>query len=79
MISDENRKRVIEKMSAYLVERLMSEKNLSRDIAGETLKKSLLYEMLLDSETDMYLESRESLWEYLTDEMNGHPENLLIF
>lgn len=66
-------------MSAYLVERLMSEKNLSRDIAGETLKKSLLYEMLLDSETDMYLESRESLWEYLTDEMNGHPENLLIF
>ena len=43
MISDENRKRVIEKMSAYLVERLMSEKNLSRDIAGETLKKSLLY------------------------------------
>ena len=79
MISDENRKRVIEKMSAYLVERLMSEKNLSRDIAGETLKKSLLYEMLLDSETDMYLESRDSLWEYLTDEMNGHPENLLIF
>ena len=79
MISDENRKRVIEKMSAFLVERLMSEKNLSRDIAGETLKKSLLYEMLLDSETDMYLESRESLWEYLTDEMNGHPENLLIF
>ena len=79
MISDENRKRVIEKMSAYLVERLMSEKNLSRDLAGETLKKSLLYEMLLDSETDMYLESRESLWEYLTDEMNGHPENLLIF
>ena len=79
MISDENRKRVIEKMSAYLVERLMSEKNLSRDIAGETLKKSLLYEMLLDLETDMYLESRESLWEYLTDEMNGHPENLLIF
>ena len=79
MISDENRKRVIEKMSAYLVERLMSEKNLSRDIAGETLKKSLLYVMLLDSETDMYLESRESLWEYLTDEMNGHPENLLIF
>ena len=79
MISDENRKRVIEKMSAYLVERLMSEKNLSRDIARETLKKSLLYEMLLDSETDMYLESRESLWEYLTDEMNGHPENLLIF
>ncbi len=79
MISDENRKRVIEKMSAYLVERLMSEKNLSRDIAGETLKKSLLYEMLLDSETDMYLESREALWEYLTDEMNGHPENLLIF
>ena len=79
MISDENRKRVIEKMSAYLVERLMLEKNLSRDIAGETLKKSLLYEMLLDSETDMYLESRESLWEYLTDEMNGHPENLLIF
>jgi len=79
MISDENRKRVIEKMSAYLVERLMSEKNLSRDIAGETLKKSLLYEMLLDSETDMYLESRESLWEYLTDEMNGHPEILLIF
>ena len=79
MISDENRKRVIEKMSAYLVERLMSEKNLSRDIAGETLKKSLLYEMLLDSETDMYLESVESLWEYLTDEMNGHPENLLIF
>ena len=48
-------------MSAYLVERLMSEKNLSRDIAGETLKKSLLYEMLLDSETDMYLESVESL------------------
>ena len=79
MISDENRKRVIEKMSAYIVERLMSEKNLSRDIAGETLKKSLLYEMLLDLETDMYLESGESLWEYLTDEMNGHPENLLIF
>lgn len=79
MISDENRKRVIEKMSAYLVERLMSEKNLSRDIAGETLKKSLLYEMLLDSETDMYLESRESLWEYLTDEMNGNPEKLLLF
>jgi hypothetical protein len=47
MISDENRKRVIEKMSAYLVERLMSEKNLSRDIAGETLKKSLLYEMAM--------------------------------
>ena len=79
MISDENRKRVIEKMSAYLVERLMSEKNLSRDIAGETLKKSLLYEMLLDSETDIYLEFVESLWEYLTDEMNGHSENLLIF
>ena len=79
MVSRKEKKRAIRSLSAYLVERLMTEKNLSRDTALETLMKTLLYEMLMDPETDMYLESRESLWEYLTDEMNGNPEKLLIF
>ena len=79
MVSSAAKKRAIRSLSAYLVERLMTEKNLSRDTALETLMKTLLYEMLMDPETDMYLESRESLWEYLTDEMNGNPEKLLIF
>ena len=55
----------------------MNEKGCSRNEAVELLIKTTVYEALMDEETDLYLESRESVLEILKEELAGNPYRLL--
>lgn len=70
-------KRAIRTISAYLVERLMKSQSLTRNDAVEMLMHTACYEALMDPETDLYLESKESVWDILIQEINGNPYRLL--
>ncbi|MBR1796676.1 MAG: hypothetical protein IJ757_01480 [Clostridiales bacterium] len=77
MITSADQKRCMRNIAAYLVEYLMKEKTCSRDRAVELLLKTTVYEALMDSETDLYLESRESVLDILKEELAGNPYRLL--
>lgn len=70
-------KSVTRKQAVYLVEQIMKMKSCSRDEAVEILMQTSVYAALMDPETDLYLESRESLFSMLQDEMNGNPSAIL--
>ena len=74
--ADQNR--VIRSIAVYLVEQLMQLKNCSRDEAVSILMQTTVYEALLDTETDLYLESRESVFDILKEELGGNPYRLLV-
>lgn len=69
--------RVIRSIAAYLVEQLMQMKSISRDEAVGVLMQTTVYEALMDPETDLYLESRESVLDILREELAGNPYRLL--
>ena len=73
-----NKKRVMRSIAAFLVEYIMSYKGCSRDEAVEFLIKTTVYEALMDEETDLYLESRESVLDILKEELAGNPYRLLV-
>ena len=73
-----NKKRVMRSIAAFLVEYIMSDKGCSRDEAVEFLIKTTVYEALMDEETDMYLESMESVLDILKEELAGNPYRLLV-
>ena len=73
-----NKKRVMRSIAAFLVEYIMSDKGCSRDEAVEFLIKTTVYEALMDEETDLYLESRESVLDILKEELAGNPYRLLV-
>ncbi len=70
--------RTIRNISAYLVEQLMKMKNCSRDEAVNLLIQTTVYEALMDTATDLYLESREAVFDILTEELAGNPSKLLM-
>lgn len=77
MISGANQKKVIRSIAAFLVEYIMEEKRCSRDEAVAILIKTTVYEALMDADTDLYLESRESVLDILKEELAGNPYRLL--
>lgn len=70
--------RVIRSIAAFLVEQLIEMKKCSRDEALAILMQTTVYEALMDPKTDLYLESRESVMDILTEELAGNPYRLLI-
>lgn len=74
--ADQNR--VIRSIAVYLVEQLMKMKNCSRDEAVSVLMRTMVYEALMDPETDLYLESREAVLDILKEELAGNPYRLLV-
>lgn len=70
--------RVIRSIAAYLVEQLMEMKQCSRNEAVAILMQTTAYAALMDPETDLYLESRESVMDILTEELAGNPYRLLL-
>lgn len=78
MIKQCDIKKVVRIISAYLVEELMKYKNITRDEALELLMQTTCYEALMDSETELYLESKEAVWEILKEELLGNPYRILV-
>ncbi len=77
MITSANQKKAMRNIAVFLVECMMNEKGCSRNEAVELLIKTTVYEALMDEETDLYLESRESVLEILKEELAGNPYRLL--
>ena len=65
-------------ITVFLVEYIMKDKGYSRDEAVELLMKTTVYAALMDEETDLYLESRESVLDTLKEELAGNPYRLLV-
>jgi hypothetical protein len=78
MIKQSDIKKVMRIISAYLVEELMKYKNITRDEALELLMQTTCYEALMDSETELYLESKEAVWDILKEELSGNPYRILV-
>lgn len=70
--------RMMRRIAAFLVEQLIEMKKCSRDEALVILMQTAVYEALMDPETDLYLESRESVMDILTEELAGNPYRLLL-
>ena len=70
-------KRIIRNLTVYLVEKYMTANDCSRDEALVSLMKTVTFEALMDPETELFLESRESLWHILCEELDGNNEALL--
>ena len=77
MITRADQKKAMRNIAAFLVEYIMYDKGCSRDEAVEFLIKTTVYEALMDEETDLYLESRESVLDILKEELAGNPYRLL--
>lgn len=74
--TDQNR--VMRSIAAFLVEQLIDIKKCSRDEALALLMQTTVYEALMDTETDLYLESREAVLDILKEELAGNPYRLLV-
>ena len=77
MLTGAEQKICMRNIATFLVEYLMKAKSCSRDEALETLLKTTVYAALMDPETDLYLESRESVLDILKEELAGNPYRLL--
>ena len=78
MIKQSDIKKAVRIISVYLVEELMKYKNITRDEALELLMQTSCYEALMDSETELYLESKEAVWDILKEELLGNPYRILV-
>ena len=78
MITSADQKKAMLNIAVFLVEYIMKDKGYSRDKAVEFLMKTTVYAALMDEETDLYLESRESILDILKEEMAGNPYRLLV-
>ena len=77
MATGAEQKKSMRSIAAYLVECIMKDENCSRDEAVERLIKTTVYAALMDEETDLYLESRESVLDILKEELAGNLYRLL--
>ena len=68
-----DQKKSIRSIAAFLVEYIMNNNNCSRDEALELLIKTTVYEALMDTDTDLYLEPREAVLDILKEELAGNP------
>ena len=78
MITSADQKKAMRNITVFLVEYIMKDKGYSRDKAVEFLMKTTVYAALMDEETDLYLESRESILDILKEELAGNPYRLLV-
>ncbi len=78
MITSADQKKAMRNITVFLVEYIMKDKGYSRDKAVEFLMKTTVYAALMDEETDLYLESRESVLDILKEELAGNPYRLLV-
>ena len=78
MITSADQKKAMRNITVFLVEYIMKDKGYSRDKAVEFLMKTTIYAALMDKETDLYLESRESVLDILKEELAGNPYRLLV-
>ena len=78
MITKAEQKRSMRNIAAFLVEYIMQKNSYSRDDAVEFLIKTTVYEALMDSDTELYLESREAVLDILKEELAGNPYRLLV-
>ena len=77
MIQMADQNKAMKNIAAFLVESIMNIQDCSRDEALEYLIKTTTYEALMDPDTELYLESRESVLDTLTEELAGNPFRLL--
>ena len=77
MVWDTQRKRTARNLAAYLVSKIMETHSCSRDEALEILIKTSVYEALMEPDTELYLESREAIFDVLKEELSGNPFRLL--
>lgn len=77
MVTSADQKKAIRNITVFLVEHLMEMKKCSRDEALEILLKTTIYEALMDPTTELYLESREAVFEILKEELAGNPYRIL--
>ncbi len=77
MILSSHQKKAMKDIASYLVENIMIIKKCSSNDALELLLKTAVYTALMDSETELYLESREAVLDMLKEELNGNPLGLL--
>ena len=78
MITSADQKKAMRNIDVFLVEYIMKDKGYSRDKAVEFLMKTAVYAASMDEETDLYLESRESVLDILKEELAGNPYRLLV-
>ena len=78
MITSADQKKAMRNIAVFLVEYIMKDKGYSRDEAVEFLMKTTVFAALMDEETDLYLESRESIMDILKEELAGNPYRLLV-
>lgn len=69
---------MIRSIAFYLVEQYMINNNCSKEEALNVIIGTTVYEALMDPETELYLESRESVFDILSEELNGNPQKLLV-
>ena len=78
MITSADQKKAMRNITVFLVEYIMKDKGYSRDEAVVFLMKTTVYAALMDEETDLYQESRESILDILKEELAGNPYRLLV-
>ena len=78
MITSADQKKAMQNIAVFLVEYIMKDRGYSRDEAVGFLIKTTVYAALMDEETDLYLESRESILDILKEELAGNPYRLLV-
>ena len=69
---------VIRNIAFYLVEQYMMDNNCSKEESLNTIIQTTVYEALMDPETELFLESRESVYDILKEEFAGNPQRLLM-
>lgn len=67
----------IQNIAVYLVKELQEKNKCTQEEALLNLMKTAVYEALMDKETKLYCESRESVLDMLLGELDGHVEKLL--
>lgn len=67
----------IQSIAVYLVKKMQEINKCTQEEALLDLMKTAVYEALIDKETKMYCESRDSVLAMLLDELNGNVEKLL--
>ncbi len=77
MVTVTDQKRAMRNIALFLVEYIMNDKEISRDEAVEFLIRTTIYAALMDEDTDLYLESKESILDILKEELSGNLYRLL--
>ena len=77
MVTVTDQKRAMRNIASFLVEYIMNDKEISRDEAVEFLIRTTIYAALMDEDTDLYLESKESILDILKEELSGNLYRLL--